>query len=125
LIALLLATVLVFLILPYIANLSQRNLQPILLQHPGIIVSVIAGSILVGLISGIYPAIYLSSFQPSKVLKGGALSVNKKANFRNILVVGQFVSAIFLIIARFLSSGSLITWHRIPVYRDRCNSFSR
>jgi putative ABC transport system permease protein len=99
LIALSLAVVLVFLVLPYIENLSQRNLQPILLQHPGIIISIVTGTIFVGIISGIYPAIYLSSFQPSKVLKGGAISINKKANFRNILVVGQFVSAIFLIIA--------------------------
>ena len=99
LIALILATIFVFLVLPYIENLSQRNLQPILLQHPGIIISILIGSIIVGIVSGIYPAIYLSSFQPSKVLKGGAVAVNKKVNFRNILVVGQFVSAIFLIIA--------------------------
>ncbi len=99
LIALTLAIVFVFLALPYVENLSQRRLQPIFLEHPGIIISIILGTILVGLLSGIYPAIYLSSFQPTKVLKGGAVSVSKKANFRNILVVSQFVSAIFLIIA--------------------------
>ncbi len=99
LIALMLATVLVFLVLPYIENLSQRNLQPLLFEHSGILLSILIGSILVGIVSGIYPAIYLSSFQPSKVLKGGAVTTNKKANFRNILVVGQFVSAIFLIIS--------------------------
>ena len=97
--ALMLATVLVFLVLPYIENLSQRNLQPLLFQHSGILLAILIGSILVGIVSGIYPAIYLSSFQPSKVLKGGAVTTNKKANFRNILVVGQFVSAIFLIIS--------------------------
>ncbi len=99
LIALVLATALVFLVLPYIENLSQRNLRPILYQHGSILLSILAGAIMVGIISGIYPAIYLSSFQPSKVLKGGAVDIHKKANFRNILVVGQFVSAIFLIIS--------------------------
>ena len=99
LIALIIATVLVFLVLPYIDNLSQRNLRPLFLQHPALIVGVLSGTIVVGLVSGLYPAFYLSSFQPSKVLKGSVLSSNKKGNFRNILVVGQFVSAIFLIIA--------------------------
>jgi len=99
LLALLLAVILVFMVLPYIENLSQRNLQTVFLQHPVITFFIIIGTIFVGILSGIYPAVYLSSFQPSKVLKGGTMSVRKKATFRNILVVGQFVSAIFLIIA--------------------------
>jgi putative ABC transport system permease protein len=99
LLALLLAVILVFLVLPYIENLSQRNLQTVFLQHPVITFFIIIGTIFVGILSGIYPAVYLSSFEASKVLKGGNISVRKKATFRNILVVGQFVSAIFLIIA--------------------------
>ncbi|HEY4154846.1 MAG TPA: FtsX-like permease family protein, partial [Puia sp.] len=99
LIALCIALALVFLALPYIENLSQRNLRPLFFQHPGLSIAVLLGTIGVGLISGLYPAIYLSSFQASKVLKGSVQTGNKKGNFRNILVVGQFVSAIFLIIA--------------------------
>jgi putative ABC transport system permease protein len=99
LIALCIAMVFVFLTLPYIENLSQRKLQPLLWQHPGLLIAIVLGTICVGLISGLYPAVYLSSFQASKVLKGSVQTGNKKANFRNILVVGQFVSAIFLIIA--------------------------
>jgi len=99
LIALCIAMLLVILVLPYIENLSQRKLSPLFSQHPGLLIGVLLGTIGVGLISGLYPAFYLSSFQPSKVLKGSVLTGNKKGNFRNILVVGQFVSAIFLIIA--------------------------
>ncbi|MDP4249626.1 MAG: ABC transporter permease [Bacteroidota bacterium] len=99
LIALAVALTLVFLVLPYIDHLSQRNLKSVFLQHPEMIIGILAGTIGVGLISGLYPAFYLSSFQPSKVLKGSVSTGSKKANFRNILVVGQFVSAIFLIIA--------------------------
>jgi putative ABC transport system permease protein len=97
--ALMLALVLVFSIMPYIDNLSQRNLQGLLFQHPGLVISVFIGAIVVGLISGIYPAIYLSSFQPTKVLKGSIQTAGSRINFRNFLVVGQFVSAVFLIIA--------------------------
>jgi putative ABC transport system permease protein len=63
---------------------------------------VFVGTILLGLLSGLYPAIYLSSFRPAKVIKGGGESATSRGTFRNILVVAQFSSAIFLIIATML-----------------------
>jgi putative ABC transport system permease protein len=102
LIALVIALVLVSLVLPYIDNLSGRNLSPIFLVHPGLLVAVFIGTILLGVLSGLYPAIYLSSFQAVKVLKGGGDTGKSKGTFRNILVVGQFASAIFLMIATIL-----------------------
>jgi putative ABC transport system permease protein len=99
LIALVIALVLVNLVLPYADQLSGRNLRPLLLSDRGLQVAVFLGTILLGLISGLYPAIYLSSFQPVKVLKGGGDMGKNKGGFRNILVVGQFASAIFLVIA--------------------------
>ena len=59
---------------------------------------VIAGTISVGLFSGLYPAAYLSSFQPVKVLKGLPQIGRQKGQLRNVLVVAQFCSAIFLIV---------------------------
>jgi putative ABC transport system permease protein len=88
--------------LPYIDKLSGRDLSPIFFLHPGLLVAVFIGMILLGLLSGLYPAVYLSSFQPAKVLKGGGESGKNKGTFRNILVVGQFASAIFLTIATIL-----------------------
>ena len=61
----------VSLVLPYIDKLSERNLSSIFFLHPGLLAAVFIGTILLGLLSGLYPAIYLSSFQPVKVLKGG------------------------------------------------------
>ncbi len=100
LIALLVATVLVFLVLPYIENLSQRNLKPIFFQHPGLIIvyqyrynfsrpdfRIISGRL----------SLFLPAFQSIK--RKCPVPAVKNQNFRNILVVGQFVSAIFLIIA--------------------------
>ena len=100
--ALVIALGLVSLVLPYIDNLSGRNLSPIFLLHPGLLAAVFAGTILLGVLSGLYPAIYLSSFQPVKVLKGGGDTGKSKSSFRNILVVGQFASAIFLMIVTIL-----------------------
>jgi putative ABC transport system permease protein len=53
-------------------------------------------SIVVGLLSGIYPAFYLTSFVPIKVLKGN-LSVSRGGGFRNFLVIFQFSVSIILI----------------------------
>lgn len=99
LIALVIAMGLVTLVLPYIDQLSGRDLSPLLLVHPGLLIAVFIGTVLLGVLSGLYPAVYLSSFQPVKVLKGGGDTGKNKSTFRNILVVGQFASAIFLEIA--------------------------
>ena len=55
-------------------------------------------ALLTGIISGSYPAFFLSSFQPVKVLKGSLRSGQKGSVFRKILVVTQFALTILLII---------------------------
>ena len=97
--ALVLAVLLVELFLPYVRNLSQRNLRLHLFTDPKVIPLLIGSAFLVGLLAGLYPAGYLSSFQPSRVLKGSIQTGSNKGSFRNLLVVAQFTGAIFLIIA--------------------------
>ncbi|HTI08591.1 MAG TPA: ABC transporter permease [Puia sp.] len=53
--------------------------------------------LLTGLLAGSYPAFYLSSFRPVRVLKGAVKSSNTLVTPRKILVVLQFVCSIFLI----------------------------
>jgi len=98
-IALVLALVFVELALPYINHLSERDISLPIFHNLGFIAAILGGTILVGIISGIYPAIYLSSFQAVKVLKGSVQVGKNKSGLRNVLVVTQFASAVFLMIA--------------------------
>jgi len=98
-IALFFAIILVKLFLPAIENLSGRDLDFPIFTSWKLILSLITGTIALGMISGLYPSAYLSSFQPVKVLKGSAQTGRSKSTLRNVLVVTQFASAIFLIIA--------------------------
>jgi len=97
LVALVVATILVALSLIGIDRLSNRHLEIVVYQNSWFIPLIIVSTIGVGLVSGLYPAAYLSGFQPVKVLKGLPQIGKNKGRLRNVLVVAQFSSAIFLI----------------------------
>ncbi|MEO6303676.1 MAG: ABC transporter permease [Bacteroidia bacterium] len=119
LIAMILAIVLVKLFLPYINNLSGHELEFSVFTNPVLLLKVIAGTTLIGIISGIYPALYLSAFKPVQVLKGTLLSGNNKSFTRNALVVSQFAGAAFLIIA------TIFVVKQLNFMQNRDTGFSR
>jgi ABC-type antimicrobial peptide transport system permease subunit len=94
--ALVIAFVLVELFLPAFNNLAHKELG-ISFSNLTFIAGLVIITVLVGLISGSYPAFYLSHFIPSKVLKSGG-GLKTKNRFRTILVVIQFTVSIALII---------------------------
>jgi putative ABC transport system permease protein len=62
----------------------------------------IGAALLVGVLAGLYPAFYLSSFKPASVLKGNVSRGSKSATMRSWLVVFQFTTSVVLIIATFI-----------------------
>ena len=72
-------------------------------QQPAILFAFV---LLIGFVSGLYPAFYLTAFTPKKILKGD-LSIKGNKNFRSALVVFQFTLAIGLIIATLVMYNQL------------------
>jgi putative ABC transport system permease protein len=88
--------------LPLYNNLSGNDYALISLFN---IQNIIAGFFfiwLITLLAGLYPAFYLSGFEPERALKGSFLAHKGKYHLRNITVVIQFVISIFLITATLL-----------------------
>ena len=96
--ALIIAIGLVEVFLPIFGGILQRNIE-FNLSNKFILLGIPAITILTGILSGIYPAIVLSSFKPTAVLKSGNFFVGTKSPMRKNLVIFQFVVSIVLIIS--------------------------
>lgn len=95
------ATALAFLIaglcIPVVNNVVNKNLQLIPQMQWLVIAYILMIGILIGLISGIYPAFYLSLLKPVKILKGQMLAKPAGINLRKFFLVSQFSISIALI----------------------------
>jgi putative ABC transport system permease protein len=97
-IATVLAYLLTWLTLPFLNKLSGQNLSINIILNWQILLPLVLVPFIVGIVSGIYPAVFLSSFQPVKVLKGVFKVGGSNISFRQVLVVLQFAISIILII---------------------------
>ena len=113
-----LAFVLIIMALPFFNQLVGKTLQ-ISMDNP-IFWSLFATFIfLTGIIAGIYPAFFLSSFQPIKTLKGTFITTGSIVTPRKVLVVLQFTFSITLIIS------TLIVRKQIQHAQERDNGYDK
>lgn len=94
-----LAIVLVYLTLPYFNAFTGKNIVDPLFGVLNLWPYVLISSLVIGLLAGIYPAFFLSRFQPIAVLKGNLSTGMKSGKLRNILVIFQFSISIIMIMA--------------------------
>ena len=102
LLAAVLAVIFAQLLLPVVNALTLKQLTVI--GNPGVLGYMLVGVLLLGMIAGFFPAIYLSSFKPIAVLKGLKVSEKGTLNLRKTLVVVQFTISIVLIIGVLIIS---------------------
>jgi putative ABC transport system permease protein len=107
LIALILAVGIVALLLPAFNNLSAKSMTLAVGQSWGFLVGLVGMAVLAGMGAGIYPALFLSGFDPARVLRASAQTGPKGRTFRRILVVVQFALSIGLIISSVVVRGQL------------------
>lgn len=97
--AMLCAYVLIFLLLPYFNQLANKNIDfSVFLGYQSVIVMFLV-SLAAGILAGIYPAFFLSSFNTIKVLKGSSTQGSQRSLLRSSLIVFQFFVSTALIIA--------------------------
>jgi putative ABC transport system permease protein len=106
-ISLILALIIIRVTLPYFNNLLGTNLELGLFARWYTIPALVVFTLLVGFLSGSYPALFLSSFNPVDVLKGSVKGSMQNGRLRRILVVFQFTVSILLI------TGTLIMYRQI------------
>jgi putative ABC transport system permease protein len=98
------ALLIVTLFKPVFFKMIDKEIPFDILYKPQFILILFAGIIVIGIISGIYPAVVLSSFKPTSILKG-EITKSKKGNLlRHMLIVFQFTISISLVICTILIS---------------------
>jgi putative ABC transport system permease protein len=116
--SLFLALAVVSLFLPAFNEIADKKLA-IPFSDARFWLSLLGIALLAGLVSGSYPALFLSGFNPVKVLKGNVKSMGGNLLFRNALVVFQFTASIVLLV------GTVVIYNQLKFIKDRNPGFEK
>jgi putative ABC transport system permease protein len=119
LIATLLGLLTVELLFPVFERIIGDDLRIAYLENPYNLLLVVAGIIVVGLLAGLYPAFYLTRFQPASVLKGEKIRGRSAGFLRKALIIFQFTISIILII------GTIVVYNQLNYLRKKDLGFNK
>lgn len=111
------AVLIVTLLLPYFNNLTGKSLD--MAARPVFLYWMAGITLFTGLVAGLYPALYLSSFKPVSVLKGRLANVASAVLLRKGLVVFQFTVSIILIL------GAIVIGQQLSFMQTRNLGFDK
>jgi ABC-type antimicrobial peptide transport system permease subunit len=115
----LVAAGLVRILLPQFNKLTGKAVTPAALLDPMIILFLSGTALAAGLLSGVYPALFMSAFRPVSIFRGGSLTGTKSALFRKSLVVLQFgLSTVFI-------AGTLVVASQLRYMRAKNLGYDR
>jgi putative ABC transport system permease protein len=127
-----LAAVAVSMVFPAFGSLAGKEISWHTPGAAALVLGLAGITLTVGLISGSYPAFFLSSFQPVSTLKGSVKSGRGAANFRRSLVVAQFFLSAVLIIGTGVVSKQMtyiknkdLGWNKEQVIAIPIRSYSQ
>lgn len=107
------------LLLPLFNDISGKQLTFSFTENPGIFAGMFGIALLTGLLAGIYPSLFLSSFQPAVVLKGKLSIGNKGTWLRKGLVTFQLFISVVMI------TGTLVIYNQLNFMRTADVGFDK
>ena len=116
--AMVIALLLVLLVLPYFNTLADKTIT-LPFKNPVFWGLILLSVLILGLLSGSYPAFFMSKFIPVKVLKGSGENSVGGSKLRSTLVVLQFTVSVFLII------GTLVVAQQLSFIQNKDLGYSK
>ncbi|MFT4024640.1 MAG: ABC transporter permease [Flavihumibacter sp.] len=116
---LVIAVVITWLTIPLFNHIAGKQISMSSLLSPVLLLLLVVLPVVVGAIAGSYPAFFLSSFNPVEALKGKSRTGNSSRGLRNVLVVFQFATSIFLMI------GTIVVYKQLHFIQNKDIGFNK
>lgn len=110
---------LITLMTPIFNQISGKVITSGILEHPYYLVLLFVVSLATGVVSGLYPAFFLSGFQPINSLKGRFVSSVRGVRLRKILIISQFVTSFVLI------AGTIVLYKQLDFMQNQQLGFRK
>lgn len=112
------ALLVVQLLLPFFNQVTEKAVS-LELTNPVFLLGIASITLITGLLSGSYPALVLSGFNPIRVLKGDSRSMLSGGGLRKVLIVAQFAASAILVV------GSIAIYQQIAFISERNLGFDK